>query len=102
MMRRILVNHAHARRARKRGGGRLYITLDDGMASDDELDLVELDDALTQLATFDERGSRIVEMRFFAGLSIEETAQVLDISPATVKREWTSARAWLKREMSVQ
>ncbi len=103
MMRRILVNHAHARRAEKRGGGRLCITLDDAVASDDrELDLVELDDALMRLAKFDERASRIVEMRFFAGLSIDETAQVLDVSAATVKREWTSARAWLKHDMSVQ
>lgn len=104
MMRRILVNHARARYAEKRGGGRVCITLDESVASSDDgdLDLVALDEALTRLAVFDDRGSRIVEMRFFAGLSIDETAHVLDISPATVKREWSTARAWLRREMSAQ
>jgi RNA polymerase sigma factor (TIGR02999 family) len=102
MMRRILVNYALARHAEKRGGARVCITLDENMASSDgELDLVSLDDALTRLAVFDSRGSKIIEMRFFAGLSIDETAQVLDISAATVKREWSTARAWLRREMSV-
>lgn len=101
MMRRILVNYAYARHAEKRGGGRVCITLDEAVASSDgELDLVELDDALTRLAGFDARGCKIIELRFFAGLSIDETAQVLDISPATVKREWSTARAWLRREMS--
>ncbi len=101
MMRRILVNYAHAHQTEKRGGARVCITLDENVASSDgELDLVELDDALTRLAEFDGRGSRIIEMRFFAGLSIDETAHVLGISPATVKREWVAARAWLRREMS--
>ncbi|MDQ2889396.1 MAG: ECF-type sigma factor [Gemmatimonadota bacterium] len=102
MMRRILVNYAHANHARKRGGAQASITLDESVASTErQFDLVELDDALTRLAEFDSRGSKIVEMRFFAGLTIEETALVLAISPATVKREWSTARAWLRREMSV-
>jgi RNA polymerase sigma-70 factor (ECF subfamily) len=102
MMRRILVNHALARRAAKRGGGEVGITLDEslqGAGADESLDVVALDEALQRLALLDPRASRVVELRFFAGLSVEETAAVLDVSPATVKREWSASRAWLRREM---
>ena len=102
LMRHILVDHARNRRAAKRGGGEAKLVLDTGVAlpSKHELDVVALDDALTKLAALDERQSRIVEMRYFGGLSVEETAAVLDISVATVKREWASARAWMRRELS--
>ena len=102
LMRRILVDYARHRRAAKRGGGEAPLTLDTKIAllRNPKMDVVALDDALNKLATLDPRRSRIIEMRFFGGLSIEETATVLDISPATVKREYTSARAWLQREMS--
>lgn len=101
MMRRILVNHAEHRNAGKRGGGVTRVTLDDEMSWSDErgVDLVALDDALSQLAERDPRQARVVELRYFAGLGIEETGKVLDISPATVKREWTMAKAWLRREL---
>jgi RNA polymerase sigma factor (TIGR02999 family) len=100
-MRRILVDYAMARKARKRGGGRQRVPLDDVavLADDRAQDLLTLDDALRRLALESERAARIVEWRFFGGMSIEETAEVLDISPATVKREWTLARAWLNREL---
>jgi RNA polymerase sigma factor (TIGR02999 family) len=100
-MRQILVDHARARKAAKRGSGNV-ITLDDeslGIAPKQDLDLVALDDALNELARLDERQARIVELRFFAGLSIEETARVLQVSPVTVKRSWTAARLWLQREI---
>jgi RNA polymerase sigma factor (TIGR02999 family) len=100
LMRQVLVDYARNRRAAKRN--QLHkIVWDDAMswARDRTPDLVILDDALKELAKLDPQQSRIVEMRFFAGLSIEETSQVLSVSPATVKREWTSARAWLHREM---
>ena len=102
MMRRILVNHAQARRAAKRGGGATRIALDETVTFFEErdVDLVALDDALGALAAIDERGSRIVELRFFGGLGIEETAEVLGVSPATVKRDWSVARAWLRRELA--
>ncbi len=101
MMRRILVNHARARRTAKRGGDMPRLALDEAVGFYDErnLDIVALDDALTELALIDGRQGRVVELRFFAGLSIEETADVLSISPATVKREWHMARAWLRREL---
>lgn len=101
MMRRILVNHAEHRNAEKRGGGVTRVTLDDEMSWSDErgVDLVALDDALSLLAARDPRQARVVELRYFAGLGIEETGKVLDISPATVKREWTMAKAWLRREL---
>ena len=100
MMRRILVDHARSHNYAKRGGGVMTITLDSALASSDrELDLVALDDALLSLAKLDERQSRMVELRFFGGLSIEETSEVLGISAPTVKREWASARAWLFREI---
>jgi len=102
LMREILVDHARGVRAAKRGDGAPTIALDEieNVAQRVDVDLLQLDDALTELARFDERQSRIVELRFFSGLSIDETAEVLDISPATVSREWTTARAWLYRQMS--
>jgi RNA polymerase sigma-70 factor, ECF subfamily len=98
MMRRILVNHAHAHGAAKRGGGATCVTLDESVSWSGERD--QVDEALVALANVDPRQSRIVELRFFAGLGIDETAEVLGISPATVKREWTIAKAWLRRELS--
>ena len=102
MMRRILVDHARSHSYAKRGGGALTLALDDALATPQrrEIDLVALDDALDSLAKLDERQSRMVELRFFGGLSIEETSEVLGISAPTVKREWASARAWLYREIS--
>ena len=102
MIRRILVDHARAAQADKRGAGAVRIELEDHLAvsSQSELDLVGLDDSLKKLAELDERQARIVELRFFTGLSVEETAEVMQISTATVKREWSSARAWLYREMT--
>lgn len=104
MMRRILVNHAVAKQTDKRGGDAQKLSLDEalGLAEERELDLIALDDAMKTLAEFDPRQSRIVELRFFGGLSIEETAEVLGISPATVKREWNTAKMWLHRELSKQ
>jgi len=101
LMRRILVDHARKRRAAKRGGDRLRLTLDEAVTLPKrrELDLIALDDALNGLAELDERQSRIVELRFFGGLSIEDTSHLLDISPATVKREWATARSWLYEQM---
>ena len=96
------MDHARTHQAAKRGSGAVKLALDDlhEISIPRELDLLGLDDALNGLATLDERQSRIVEMRFFTGLSVEETAEVMQISTATVKREWSSARAWLFREMS--
>jgi RNA polymerase sigma factor (TIGR02999 family) len=101
LIRRILVDHARARVAAKRGGSNLKLSLDESIAPADEkdLDLVALDDALKALAQADTQQSRIVELRYFAGLTIEETGDVLNISPATVKRDWAMAKAFLKREM---
>ncbi|HLH52742.1 MAG TPA: sigma-70 family RNA polymerase sigma factor [Verrucomicrobiae bacterium] len=101
VMRHILVDHARNRRAAKRGAGapRLELTPDIALPREREIDVVALDDALNQLAALDSQQSRVVELRFFGGLSIEETALVLGISPATVKREWATARAWLHREI---
>jgi RNA polymerase sigma factor (TIGR02999 family) len=100
LMRQILVDHARARLAFKRGAGFL-VTLDESanIVKNQPPNLVALDDALTGLARLDEQQARIVELRFFAGLSIEDTARALDISPATVKRSWTAARLWLYREL---
>jgi len=103
MMRRILVDHARKHGYAKRGGGAMTLSLDETIAPaapERELDLVALDDALEALAKLDERQSRMVELRFFGGLSIEETSEVLGVSAPTVKREWASARAWLFREIS--
>ncbi len=102
IMRQILVEYARARGAAKRGGAAYRLTLDDAMAlpTQPDLDIVELDRALTGLAALDPQQSQIVELRFFGGLSIEDTSEVLRISPATVKRDWVTARAWLYRAMS--
>jgi RNA polymerase sigma factor (TIGR02999 family) len=102
LIRRILVDHARARMAAKRGGAQVQLELDEAIAAPEEkdLDLVALDDALQALASADPQQSRIVELRYFAGLTIEQTAEILNISPATVKRDWTVAKAWLKREMT--
>ncbi len=102
-MRRLLVERARARGAAKRGGAQLRVTLDDALlAGGDEattLDVIAIDRALTSLAAHDAQQARIVELRYFGGLSVEETAELLDISPATVKRHWTFAKAWLLREL---
>jgi RNA polymerase sigma factor (TIGR02999 family) len=102
LMRQILVDHARSHGADKRGGHALRVTLDERLAAGPgrDLDILALDEALSRLAALSVQQSRIVELRFFSGLSIEDTADVLDISPATVKRGWTAARAWLFREMS--
>jgi len=102
-MRRILVERARARNASKRGSGDYKLDLTDVSdipAEGSHLDLLALDRALEQLASFDQQQSRIVEAKFFGGLSIEETAEVIGVSPATVKREWVLAKAWLFRELS--
>lgn len=101
MMRRILVNYAVERKAQKRGSGATRIALDDAVsyASDErEMDLILLDENLKRLAEFDADAAQIVELRFFGGLTIEETAEVLDISPSTVTREWRMAKSWLKAQ----
>jgi RNA polymerase sigma factor (TIGR02999 family) len=101
VMRRILVDHARARRALKRGSPAGRVTFDEALlvASEPREDFVALDDSLEALARFDERKSRVVELRFFGGLSVEETASVLRVSPETVMRDWRLAKAWLQREM---
>jgi RNA polymerase sigma factor (TIGR02999 family) len=101
MMRRVLVDHARMRQAEKRGSGENAVVLDDALAvsADRGVDLVRLDDALEALAALDARQARIVELRFFGELTIEETAEVVQVSPATVKREWAAARTWLRREL---
>jgi RNA polymerase sigma factor (TIGR02999 family) len=100
-MRRILVDHARAHAAGKRGDGVRPVSLDEALLLTDtpDVDLLALDEVLTRLATIDSRQSRVVELRFFGGLTMEETAVVLDISPATVGREWTLAKAWLYAEL---
>lgn len=102
LMRQILVDYARKHHALKRGANNLTLTLDEAIAlpRKRELDLVALDDALNTLAAMDARQSRIVEMRFFGGLSIEEMADALGISPATVERHWRIARVWLFQELS--
>lgn len=101
LMRRILVDHARQRQAAKRGGDALRVTLNESMALSEEPDvnLVALDEALNRLAEIDPQQARVVELRFFSGLSIEETAEALGISPRTVKRDWNVAKAWLRREI---
>jgi RNA polymerase sigma factor (TIGR02999 family) len=102
MIRRILVDYARSQHAEKRGSGAVKLALDDAMAVPLQagMDLLGLNDALDLLAELDARQSRIVELRFFTGLSIEETAEVMHLSPASIKREWNTARAWLFREMT--
>lgn len=102
VMRNILVDHARAKLADKRGGGAQRIALEDAisLSSEENVDVLAVDEALKELAELDEQQSRIVELRFFGGLTIEETAHVAGISPATVKREWAMAKAWLHRKLS--
>ncbi len=98
LMRRILVDHARKRQSEKRGGGEALIPFEEAKGVPVKArDLVALDDALKDFATIDPRSAKIVELRQFGGLSIDETAEVLEISPATVKRDWTLAKAWLRR-----
>jgi RNA polymerase sigma factor (TIGR02999 family) len=102
LMRRILVDHARSRNYQKRGGGALNLTLDDIVVASPArgADLVALDDALEGLARVDPRKSQVVELRFFGGLSVEETAEALEVSPETVLRDWRLAKVWLLREVS--
>jgi len=102
LMRRTLVDYARSRNYQKRGGGAPMVALDDVIVSSPErgADLLALDDALQDLARMDNRKSQVVELRFFGGLSIEETAEALDISPETVQRDWRFAKVWLLREIS--
>jgi RNA polymerase sigma-70 factor, ECF subfamily len=101
MMRRILVEFARTRQRQKRGGGAVHVSLDDvpELPHSKDRDFVALSDALSALATFDARMSQVVELRFFGGLSIEETADVLNVSAETVLRDWKTAKAWLLREL---
>lgn len=103
MMRRVLVDHARGRLAEKRGGGVQQVTLSDvhgdAGGQNDDVDVLALHEALERLATLDPDQARIVELRYFGGLNIEETAAATGVSPATVKREWAVARAWLRREL---
>jgi RNA polymerase sigma factor (TIGR02999 family) len=100
-MRRILLNYARDRRRDKRGGGAERVSLSEVaiMAEEKSEELIALDDALKELESIDERKSRIVELRYFGGLSVEETATLLKVSPRTVARDWKLARAWLRREI---
>jgi len=102
MMRRILVDYARSRSSEKRGAGAPALTLDEGLIVSDErsAEVVAVHEALEQLSKLDPRKEQVVELRFFGGLSIEETAEVLGVSPGTVMRDWTLAKAWLRREMS--
>jgi RNA polymerase sigma factor (TIGR02999 family) len=101
MMRRVLVDHARERARDKRGGGLVFTTLaDHAVTSSPAIDVLALDEALDRLAAMDSQQARIVELRYFTGLTIEETAEALGISPATVKRDWTWARAWLYQRLS--
>jgi RNA polymerase sigma factor (TIGR02999 family) len=102
LMRRVLVDHARSRGYQKRGGGARRVTLNEGLATAPEpaLDVVALDRALSALAAVDARKGRVVELRYFGGLSVEETAEVLGVSPDTVKRDWRLAKLWLLRELA--
>jgi RNA polymerase sigma factor (TIGR02999 family) len=105
LMRRILVDYARAHRAAKRGGAHLKLTLGEvdeatDLCSRNNADLIGLDEALNELSALDPQQSRVVELRIFGGLTVEETAKVLNISPRTVKREWSMARAWLRRQIT--
>ena len=104
MMRRILVDYARSRRYAKRGGDAIQVSLNEDLIVMDErsADVVALDEALKDLATIDERKCKVVELRFFAGLSIEEIAEVLAVSPGTVMRDWRLAKAWLNRAMTAK
>ena len=100
-MRRVLVERARARGAAKRGGDQVQVTLDDALVASPgaAVDVLALDEALSALAALDARQARVVELRFFGGLTVDETAEAAGVSPATVKRDWTLARAWLQREL---
>jgi RNA polymerase sigma factor (TIGR02999 family) len=102
MMRRILVDHARTKKRVKRGGSDIRVSLADATTpvKGQDLDIVALDEALQRLAKIDEQQSRVVELRFFSGLTVEETAEVMGISQATVKRDWSMAKAWLHRELT--
>jgi len=102
IIRRILVDHARNRGYAKRGGGAVQVTLDEGLVTAKErgVDVLALDQALTALSEFDARKERVVELRYFGGLSVEETAEVLGISPETAKRDWKMAKAWLLAELT--
>lgn len=101
LIRRILVDHARTANASKRGGAARKLSLDENIAFESrDLDLVALDDAMASLAQFDPQQSRVIELRFFAGLTIEQTAETLGISPTTVKRDWITAKAWLFNELN--
>jgi len=101
VMRHILVDHARSRQAAKRGGSDIKLPLEEAMIASEgrEVDLVALDEALERLAAIDPQQSRVVELRFFSGLNVEETAEVLGVSTRTVKRDWNVAKAWLRREI---
>ena len=102
MMRRILVNYAESHNAKKRGDGKTLISLDDidHLAAESEVDLIFLDNALNELAEFDETQAKIVELKFFGGLTNEEAAEVMSVSESTIKREWRMARAWLTTKLT--
>ena len=102
MMRRILVNYAESHNAKKRGDGKTLISLDDvnDLAAESEVDLIFLDNALNELAQFDAKQAKIVELKFFGGLTNEEAAEVLGVSDSTIKREWRMARAWLSSKLT--
>jgi len=104
LMRRVLVDLARARQADKRGGDPIRVTLDEALLTDGDAgaDLIRLDDALHALAAIDERKARVVDLRFFGGLSVEEAAEALGVSSKTVIRDWNFARAWLQREMTTE
>ncbi len=102
-MRRILVDYARQRKRKKRGGSKADLPLDEARylsSKDPEVDLEDLDRALTRLSEFDERQAKIVELKYFGGMTLDETAEVLGISNATVKRDWNIARAWLRQQLS--
>jgi RNA polymerase sigma-70 factor (ECF subfamily) len=102
LMRRVLVDHARSRGYAKRGGGALKVTLDDTalVSKEKDAELLALDDALSRLSEMDERKCKVVELRFFGGLSVKETAEVLNVSPNTVLNDWDFAKSWLLREIS--
>jgi RNA polymerase sigma factor (TIGR02999 family) len=101
-MRHLLVNHAKRKNRKKRGGGDIRVSLSEAvnLVKDGEVDVLALNDALEELAAIDSRQSRIVELRYFGGLTIEQTAEVLEVCAATVKNEWSLARAWLYRRLA--
>lgn len=104
LMRRILVDDARARESLKRGGGAVHVSLDEVSPAtrEPDVDVLALDEALTKLTAFDSRKARVVELRYFAGLTVEETADALEVSPETVLRDWTIAKLWLLRELTCE